>query len=54
VELIFEPGSRLTQIGNGCFTFCFLISICVPRSVQVLGESCFDGGTVQTLTFEAE
>jgi hypothetical protein len=55
----FESGSRLMQIEKKCFSQCRLKSLCIPRTVEVLGKRCFAGSgrtknVVGAITFESE
>jgi hypothetical protein len=54
-SITFESGSKLTLIANGAFDECFsLRAICIPASVETLGEFCFKGCTsLSCLTFES-
>jgi hypothetical protein len=51
-DMIFEGNSQLTQISDFCFSGCSLHSICIPRSVEVLGFRCFSDANIDSLTFE--
>jgi hypothetical protein len=42
----------LVRFQNLCFETCFVQSICIPRSLEVLCQSCFRGGCIETLRFE--
>jgi hypothetical protein len=35
----------LSQIAETCFQRCSLQSICIPRSIEILGRSCFLGAS---------
>jgi hypothetical protein len=38
----FESGSKLNRIGKGAFSGCAsLESICIPASIEIVGEKCF-------------
>jgi hypothetical protein len=50
----FDPGSSLGRFADLCFSDCRLESLCVPRSVEVLGKSCFSRATIDVLEFESE
>jgi hypothetical protein len=57
-KISFESQSRLTRIDDCCFAFCRLKSICIPRSVELLGKGCFKGsskafGRFERITFES-
>jgi hypothetical protein len=43
-EIVFEPGSKLKEIGKSAFCNCAVTwkSIRIPSSVEIVGESCFD------------
>jgi hypothetical protein len=43
LSVTFENESKLTRIEAGSFSHCSIESICIPRSVQSLGASCFEG-----------
>jgi hypothetical protein len=47
--------SRLQRIASKAFSWCSsLQSICIPYSVELLGEHCFEGcGSLSTVTFES-
>jgi hypothetical protein len=47
----FEEGSRLTRINDYCLTRCLLKSICLPSSVEVIGQHCFEKSHIGSLTF---
>jgi hypothetical protein len=53
-SLTFEAGSRLTRIEELCFVHCCALrSVCLPRSLQVLGRSYFNNcQRIEMLTFE--
>jgi len=61
-SLTFESESMLTRIEEECLVRCPLKSICIPRSVEILGKSCFAGqsgfggkpSSLETITFESE
>jgi hypothetical protein len=41
-RIVFEPGSRLRQIGPSAFSGCeFLTSIAIPASIEVIQDSAF-------------
>jgi hypothetical protein len=42
LPVTFESGSKVTRIDDGAFSRCSIESICIPRSVQSLGASCFE------------
>jgi hypothetical protein len=50
----FETGSKLSRIDLYAFLHCSsLSSICIPSSVEMLGESCFFGCEgLSNVTFE--
>jgi hypothetical protein len=52
---VFEPGSRLSEIGSHAFDRCFsLTSICIPAGVEILPEHCFHSAKLLAeLSFEA-
>jgi hypothetical protein len=54
-SIAFEAGSRITGIQNLAFEFCTsLKAICIPASVEFLGEGCFMGcESLIQLTFES-
>jgi hypothetical protein len=41
IELIFESGSGVKEIGEFAFMSCGLKSICIPNSVEKMGDACF-------------
>jgi hypothetical protein len=51
----FEPGSKLSSIGNCAFGDCSsLSSICIPSSVERIGKCCFLRCTrLQLVSFES-
>jgi hypothetical protein len=42
------------QIGESCFAHCLLPSIYIPRSVEVLGSSCFRRSKLLAIAFEGQ
>jgi hypothetical protein len=50
----FEQASMLYLIEESRFAHCPLREIIIPRSVMVLGKSCFQDGKIECLTFENE
>jgi hypothetical protein len=52
----FEPGPRLSSMGESSFSNCwFLSSSCIPSSVESLGENCFcDCESLSSVTFESD
>jgi hypothetical protein len=54
ITISFEDGSQLTQIGAFACSSCLsLRSICIPASVELLGDSCFNScGSLAQFTFE--
>jgi hypothetical protein len=52
--LIFQPGSRGASIGGKCLFQCqFLGFVYVPRSGQIIADSCFlRAAAVVTVTFD--
>jgi hypothetical protein len=53
--LTFEPEFRLKCLPNHCFSHCTkLRSVCIPKSVRVIGKHCFDRCSELTdVTFES-
>jgi hypothetical protein len=52
-HVTFDPQALLKRLDPGCFKGFALRSICMPRSVMVLGGSCCEGCTMLTeLRFE--
>jgi hypothetical protein len=49
----FEPDSHLKRIERTCFCRCGSGSICIPRSVEILGEYCFADSGFETIIFES-
>jgi hypothetical protein len=55
--VFFEGNSRLTQIGDLCFSGCSLCSICIPRSVELLSqvdESGFVASHIESIAIDNE
>jgi hypothetical protein len=52
-EFSFEIGSVLERIGDSCFKRHYLKSICIPRSVILIGRACFYEASVDVVTFES-
>jgi hypothetical protein len=49
----FESVSKLVRIEKNAFSFCGLIEIIIPASVQVLGDKCFSGcRQLRSISFE--
>jgi hypothetical protein len=57
-EVTFEPNAHLKEIEEQCFASCSIEEIVIPRSVEVLGTSCFRNdrsqGTLARLEFEGD
>jgi hypothetical protein len=51
---VFEAESQVKKVGEDCLQGCSLKSICIPRSVTLLGKSCFCEAQIDTLTFESQ
>jgi hypothetical protein len=49
----FEKNSGLERIGEPCFSFCSLDSICIPGSIKTLGL-LFQNAMINTVRFEEE
>jgi len=54
MSISFESGSVLAKIGASCFARCTLKKICVPRSVEFIGEECFIHAEIEEITFESD
>lgn len=46
VEVIFEEGSKCTEIGRRAFYYAYLTSITLPESLEKIGEDAFYGCTM--------
>jgi hypothetical protein len=54
-HVTFGSECEVARIEEECFGDCpGLKSICVPRSVELLGKSCFIRSSVETLIFESQ
>jgi serine/threonine protein kinase len=51
---VFESGIGLVRLEEQLLYYSSLTSICVPKSVEVLGRSCFRDSGLTVLTFEPE
>jgi uncharacterized integral membrane protein len=52
-RVIFESNSSVERFGDLCFSYSSLQSLCIPRSVEVLGKLYFkDGFILRPLIFE--
>jgi hypothetical protein len=53
-NVAFESGSRLSNLGEGAFLYCYsLQSICIPSRIRTISELCFSGcQNLASLRFE--
>jgi hypothetical protein len=42
------------MIDQSCFANCILQTICIPRSVDIIGKSCFMNRDIETFLFEVK
>lgn len=54
VDVTFKAPSAVRGIEANCFAMCLLNSICIPSSVEFLGDSCFVHSTIRSLNFEPQ
>jgi hypothetical protein len=50
----FEGDAKVIRFGESCFAKCRFHSIAIPRSVKIIGRSCFSEAEVQIVTFDSE
>jgi hypothetical protein len=53
-SVMFEAESHLKIIEDFCFCQCAITFVAIPRSVEVLGKSCFTSAKHQDLFFGAD
>jgi hypothetical protein len=58
-DVLFDHNSRIRAVEEMCFSHCSLKTVCFPRSLAVLGKSCFVGSEnsqnmIGMVAFESE
>jgi hypothetical protein len=50
--LLFDPHCQIRELPRRCFNECsHLATLCIPDSVETIGEGCFRNGSVRRLSF---